>query len=101
MDERAMMNADVVPLYLILPASFATGLVLGYFYFRALHITATLIVSGGQSLHGAALTIGRLVVLGAVFYLAALAGAPALLAVLTGVLAARQWMLHNLRKVSA
>ena len=65
MDERAMIDLSCPPAVLILPLCFAGGLLLGLAYFRALRGTADLIVSGGRPLLALALTLGRLVVLGA------------------------------------
>ena len=47
MDERAMIDLAALPLSFTLPACFLGGLVLGYVYFRALRVTADLIVGQG------------------------------------------------------
>lgn len=95
MDERAMIELHALPLSATLPIFFLGGLVLGYAYFRALRETANLIVSHRHPLLGLALTLGRLILLGGVFYVAVLAGALTLLTVLAGVLCAKALMLRR------
>ncbi len=95
MDERAMIELQALPLPVTLPVCFLAGLVLGYIYFRSLRETANLIVSHGHPLFGLALTLGRVALLGAGFYVAVLAGALALLMVLAGVLCAKTLMLRQ------
>ncbi len=97
MDERTMIDLSALPLPVILPVCFLGGLVLGYVYFRALRETADLIVSRGAPLLGLALTLGRLALLCAGFYLAVLAGGLALLTALAGVLGAKTLMLRQAR----
>ncbi|MFQ3253552.1 MAG: hypothetical protein ACI9U6_001849 [Loktanella salsilacus] len=92
LDERGMI-ADL-PMTLSVPASFGGGIVLGFAYFWALRETARLIVSGGHPALGLALTLGRLGLIGAVFYVAVLAGGAALIAALAGVLVAKAVMLQ-------
>ncbi len=101
MDERAMIDLSILPLSVVLPVCFLGGLVLGYGYFLALRETARLIVSQGHPLLGLALTLGRLALLCAGFYLAVLEGGLALLAALVGVLAARTLMLRRTRRAEA
>jgi F1F0 ATPase subunit 2 len=98
MDERAMTDLSMLPLSAILAVCFAGGFALGYVYFRALRETADLIVAGRRPLVGLALTLGRLALLCAGFYLAVLAGGAALLAALAGVLGAKALMLRQPRK---
>ncbi|MCR8723805.1 ATP synthase subunit I [Frigidibacter sp. ROC022] len=93
-----MIDPATLPYTVTLPACFLGGLVLGYIYFRALRLTANLIVSHGHPLLGLALTFGRLALLGAGFYVAVLAGALALLAALAGVLGAKALMLRQYRE---
>ncbi len=101
MDERAMIGLQTVPLFLSIPACFVGGLVLGLAYFRAVRMTADLIVAGGRPLLGLALTLGRFGMLGLGFYGAVLAGGFALLAALAGVLCAKALMLGQIRGGSA
>ncbi len=92
-----MMDLSAMPLQITLPACFLGGIVLGYVYFRALRMTAELIVSQGHPLLGLALTFGRLALLLAGFYVAVMAGGLALLAALGGVLCAKALMLRTTR----
>jgi Cu/Ag efflux pump CusA len=101
MDERAMIDLAALPLSLTLPICFLAGLVLGYAYFRAVRETADLIVGQGPLLLGLALTLGRLALLCAGFYLAVQAGGLALLAALAGVLCAKTVMLRQARRADA
>ena len=98
MDERAMIDLAALPLALTLPVSFIGGLLLGFVYFRAMRMTADLIVGQGNPLLGLALALGRLALLGLGFYLAVLAGALPLLAALAGVLAIKFLMVRKARK---
>jgi F1F0 ATPase subunit 2 len=98
MDERAMIDLSTLPLPVTLPVCFLGGLVLGYIYFRAVRETANLIVTQGHPLLGLALTLGRMAVLCAGFYLAVQAGGLALLVALAGVLAAKALMLRQTRR---
>ncbi|SNR63699.1 N-ATPase, AtpR subunit [Puniceibacterium sediminis] len=93
-----MMDLSALPLSVTLPACFLGGLAIGYVYFRALRHTAELIVSQGSPLLGLALTLGRLALLTAAFYVAVLAGGFALLAALAGVLCAKAVMLRHARR---
>lgn len=86
---------DTLHLALTLLVCFAGGTVLGYVYFRALRETARLVVAQGHPLIGLALTLGRLGLLCAGFYVAVLAGAVPLLAALAGVLTAKAIMLRT------
>lgn len=99
MDERAMIDLEALPLSLTLPVSFIGGLLIGLVYFRALRLTADLIVGHGNPLLGLALALGRLALLGVGFYVAVLAGGLALLAALAGVLMAKFVMVRLARKV--
>ncbi len=99
MDEHAMTYLSTLPLPVILPVCFLGGLVLGYVYFRALRETTNLIANQGSPLLGLALTLGRLALLCAGFYLAVMAGGSALLAALAGVLGAKTLMLRHARRV--
>lgn len=98
MDECTMTDLSDLPVFLTLPGGFLAGLVLGYGYFRALRETANLIVHAGQPLLGLALTMGRLSLLAAGFYIAVLAGGLVLLATLAGVLCAKALMLRRMRR---
>lgn len=100
MDERTMINVTILPLHLLLPVCFLGGLVIGYVYFRALRETADLIVSRGHPLLAMILTLGRLALLCAGFYLAVLAGGVALLAALAGVIGAKGLMLRQAWRVN-
>lgn len=95
MDERAMIDLTTLPLPVTLTVCFLGGLLLGFAYFRALRKTTDLIVGGGPMFLGLALTLGRLALLGAGFYVAVLAGGTALLAALAGVLCAKGLMLRQ------
>jgi hypothetical protein len=101
MDERVMIDVSTLPLPLTLTVCFIGGLLLGFIYFRALRMTANLIVGGGQPILGLALTLGRLALLATGFYVAVLAGGFALLAALAGVLCAKGLMLRQTRRDSA
>ena len=101
MDERAMIKLAILPLPLLLLVCFLSGLVLGYLYFRALRQNANLIVRQGHPLLGMILTLGRMVLLFAGFYLAVLAGGFALLAALAGVLTVQDLMLRQARRTEA
>jgi hypothetical protein len=101
MDERAMIDLAALPLALTLPVAFIGGLLLGLVYFRAVRLTADLIVGQKNPLLGLALALGRLALLGVGLYVAVLAGAPALLAALAGVLLAKFVMVRLIRKVDA
>lgn len=92
--------APLSPL-LILPLFFLGGALLGHVYFRALRETAALIVQGGSPVLAVGLTLGRAALIGAGLWVAAMAGAPALLAAAAGVLVARTLMLRRLRGVVA
>ncbi len=93
-----MTELYAVPLILILPVCLAGGLALGFAYFSTLRTTADLLVRGDRPLLGLALTLGRFVFLGAGLYVAVLAGGPALLAALAGVLSAKWIMLRRMRR---
>jgi len=86
---------DAAPLGLILLLGFAVGAGVGLAYFRALRLTTDMIVGGGSALLVLALTLGRLALLGAIFFVMALAGGPALLAALAGILVAKALMLRH------
>ena len=92
-----MIHLSELPLYLLLPTVFLAGLLLGYAYFHSLRTTTALIVSQGHPLIALGLTMSRLALLAVIFYAAARAGGPALLAALAGVLCARTLMLHRLQ----
>ena len=96
-----MIDLSALPLPVTLALCFLGGLLLGYAYFRALRKTTDLIVGGGSALLGLALTFGRLVLLGAGFYLAVLAGGFALLAALGGVLCAKALLLRQPKGLGA
>lgn len=96
-----MIDLSALPLSVILPACFLGGLALGYVYFRAMRQTANLIVSQGHPVLGLALTLGRMALLCAGFFLAVQAGAVALLAMLAGVLCAKYLMLRQAQRTEA
>lgn len=96
-----MIDLAALPLALTLPVAFIGGLLLGLVYFRAVRLTADLIVGHGNPLFGLALALGRLALLGAGFYVAVLAGGLALLAALAGILLAKFVMVRLVRKVDA
>lgn len=93
-----MMDPSTLPVPIILFLSVFVGLILGFAYFSALRATADILVNGGHPLLGLALTLGRLSLLGVVFYGAALAGGLALLAALAGVLVAKGLMLRHTQR---
>jgi F1F0 ATPase subunit 2 len=95
MDERKMTDLTTLPLVLTLPLCFAGGVLLGLAYFRVLRWTTDLIVNGGSPVLALSLSLGRLVMIGAGFYLAVLFGGLALLAALAGVLTVRTLMLRR------
>lgn len=99
MDERAMIDLHAAPSVLLVPLCLAAGFLLGLAYFRALRTTAEMLVTGDRPLLALVLTLARFVCLGAGFYAAVLAGGPALLAALAGVLGARRVVLRGLREV--
>ncbi len=70
-------------------------MLLGLAYFRALRWTTDLIVNGGSPVLALALSLGRLIMIAAGFYLAVLFGGLALLAALAGVLAVKTLMLRR------
>lgn len=94
-DERTMIDLHTVPLIVVLPVCLAWGGVLGVAHLRGLRITADLLVRGERPLLALALTLGRFVLLGAGLYVAALAGALALLAAFAGVLCAKALVLRG------
>lgn len=96
-----MIWPHTAALLVILPICFAGGVILGFAYFRALRMTADLIVGGGNPLLVLALALGRLAFLGAGFYVAVLFGGYALLAALLGVLCAKGLSLRQIRRGSA
>jgi hypothetical protein len=100
MDEFEMSDLTAMPLPIMLTLSFLGGLGLGYVYFRAMRATADMIVRGGSPLLALALTLGRLALLGAGFYLAVLLGGLALLAALAGVLVAKSLMVRQARRAT-
>lgn len=97
MDERTMIDVPDLPLPLALTACFLGGVLLGLAYFRALRVTADLIARGGSAVLATALTLGRLALLCAGFFIAARVGALALLAALLGVLVAKGLMVRRVR----
>lgn len=98
MDERTMIDLSNMSLFILLPGCFLAGLFIGYGYFRALRETANMIVHDGKPLLGLALTLGRMSLLATGFFIAVLAGGPALLATFAGVLCAKALMLYKMRR---
>ncbi|WP_301046021.1 ATP synthase subunit I [Vannielia sp.] len=92
-----MTDLTNLPLFLTLPLCFGGGLLLGFIYFRALRMTADLVVGQGNALLALGPTFGRLALLGGGFYLAVLAGALPLLFALAGVLLAKTIMMRLFR----
>lgn len=93
-----MIDISALPLPVTLLFFFLGGLALGYVYFRAVRETANLIIGQGHPLLAMALTLGRLALLCAGFYLAVLAGGLALISALAGVLCVRAVMLRQTRR---
>ena len=79
-----------------LAAGFVAGALAGLVYFRALWWNVRLFVAGGHAAAAVALLAGRLAVVGGLLLVAALHGAPTLLATAAGVLAARAAALRRL-----
>jgi hypothetical protein len=100
MDECAMIDLYNMFPFATLLLCFIGGLLLGYGYFSALRKTAKLIVDHGHPALGLGLTLGRLALLGAGFYIAVLASGLALLAALAGVLCAKALILRQLRRAN-
>ena len=92
-----MTNPEIWPLLLTLPASLGWGFLLGLIYFRAVRMTADLIVSATQPALTFALILGRVVLLCASLYLTLQIGALALIAMLAGILTGRFMTLHRSR----
>jgi hypothetical protein len=97
MDEYAMMILSDLPLVALIALGFLGGMGLGYIYFRSLRLTSDLIVGGRAPLMGVGLTLGRVGLLCAGFYLAVLAGGFVLVAALVGVLCAKAWLVAQSR----
>ena len=95
-----MIDVFNLPLPVSLTVCFLGGVLLGFAYFRALRLTADLIVSGGHPLLALLLTFGRFGLLGAGFYVAVLTGGFALLASLAGFLFAKRLTLRQTRRGS-
>jgi hypothetical protein len=101
MDERTMTDVPALAPPLIIALAFLGGALLGWAFFRALRRTTELIIDGDHMLLALALTVGRLALIGAGFYLAALAGGVAILATLAGVLCAKALLLKGARGIGA
>lgn len=76
----------------------AGGFLLGFGYFHALRKTTDLLLAQGSMLLVLALTLGRIAAIAAGFYLAALVGAPALLAAFAGAMLGRAMILRHRRE---
>ena len=96
-----MIDPSTWSLYLTLPASFAGGVLLGTLYFRAVRMTADLIVTGERPVLAIAMTLGRIGLLGAGLILALQAGGLSLLAALAGVLTGRGLTIRRIRGANA
>tara|TARA_R110000824_G_scaffold231206_1_gene418973 strand:+ start:7454 stop:7744 length:291 start_codon:yes stop_codon:yes gene_type:complete len=96
-----MINDHAWPLLITLPVCFAGGILLGVLYFRAVKVTAGLIVTGGSPVLAIAMTLGRIGLLVAGFALALQVGGLALLAALAGVLSGRGLTVSRMRGVGA
>lgn len=90
-----------LPFLVVMPLSFAAGLLVGLAYFRALRITADLIVARSAPMLTLLLTLGRIACLGAVLYAAVLVSGLALMAALAGVVVARTLMIRRMREAEA
>ncbi len=88
--------AEVVRLVIHLGA----GFVLGILYFRGLWWSVRRFFDGGSLVATIALMIGRFVLLGGLMTLAGLEGAPPLLMLALGVLAARAVVMRRVRGVT-
>jgi hypothetical protein len=97
MDELKMTQLSSLPLFVLLPACFLAGFFIGYGYFRALRETADLVVNGGSTTLAVALTLGRISLLAAAFFLAVLLGGHALLVTFAGVLCAKWILVRRMR----
>jgi F1F0 ATPase subunit 2 len=76
---------------------FAAGMLAGWLYFRSLWWTTRRFAARGNVVATAALTLGRMALLGGGLGLAARQGALALLLVAFGVLAARDVVMRRMR----
>ena len=94
-----MTHLSGLPLFVLLPACFLAGFLIGYGYFRALRETADLVVMGGNTTLAIALTLGRISLLAAAFFIAVRLGGHALLVTFTGVLCAKWILLRRVRGV--
>ncbi len=90
-----MMHPESWPLFLTLPASLGGGFLFGLVYFRAVQMTADMIVNGTHRILAIALIPGRLGLLVAGLVLALQVGALALIAALAGILAGRAMTIHR------
>jgi hypothetical protein len=95
MDERIMMTPDQFQTAVVIAASLTGGTLLGLAYFAAVRRTADLIVSGRQTALAIGLVLGRMALLGGVFFWALQFGALALIAAATGVLIGRAIILRR------
>jgi ATP synthase protein I len=77
--------------------SLGAGIVLGVFYFRGLWWNVRLFAGGGQAATAIIVMAGRFLLLGGLLTLASLEGAPPLLAMALGILAARSALIRRVR----
>jgi hypothetical protein len=97
MDEHAMSAFTSLPWPLTATLFFAAGFLLGLGYFRSLRRTTDMLLGAGSMLLVLALTLGRIAAIAAGFYLAAIAGTPALLAAFAGAMLGRAMVLRQKR----
>jgi F1F0 ATPase subunit 2 len=81
-----------------LGAHLGAGIVLGVFYFRGLWWNVRLFAGGGQAATAIIVMAGRFLLLGGLLTLASLEGAPPLLAMALGILAARSALIRRVRE---
>jgi hypothetical protein len=93
MDEHAMNTLSSLPWPVTVALFFAVGFLLGFGYFRSLRRTTDMLLGHGSMFLVLALTLGRMAAIATGFYLAALAGAPALLAAFAGAMFGRAMVL--------
>jgi len=96
-----MIAPDMLRALMTLTVCYTGGLLLGFVYFKALRLTTDLIVTNERPIMGIVLTIGRLGLICAGFYVAVLIGALALLAALTGVLSAKALIMRHISRSDA
>lgn len=92
---------ELQPLLLDLTIGCAAGIVLGAIFFGGLWVaTQRLVTSQRPALLALSSFVGRMGVLGFGMFLMAQSGAVALISAACGILAVRQWMIHQVRSGS-